>query len=195
MSLNLGFTGQEEEVPTQGNYVHCQRSASSRRHYFSYFLAFIEMVTCNKIHLYEVYLIYFDNYTQLYNHYHNQNRKVFLWPYTAIAFEAKTRLICTWVVRKDFIGEIEAGAGMRIKFRWGREEKAPNWRIANLRSNYYTIWREWRGQASQCWEVRLESQIHVTLQKVFNVRLRSWNLNYMQLELIVLSLKQSSQRI
>lgn len=65
MSLNLGFRGQEEKVPTQGNDGHCQRSGSRRRHYFSYFLAFIEMVTCNKIHLYEEYLIYFDNYTQL----------------------------------------------------------------------------------------------------------------------------------
>lgn len=54
-----------------------------------------------------------------------------------IAFETKTRLICTWVVRKDFIRNIETGAGMRIKFRWGKE-KGPNWRIANLRSNYYT---------------------------------------------------------
>lgn len=77
VSWLLNCTCKEEKVPTQDKCVHCQSNGSSiRRHYhFIYFSSFIEIITYNKILLYEVYLIYFDNYRWLYNHHHNQDRE------------------------------------------------------------------------------------------------------------------------
>lgn len=129
VSWLLSSTCKEEEVPTQGKYVHCWKSRSSSRRYlyFSYCPRFIDTTACNKIYPYEVYLIYFDNYTQLCNHHCDQDRKHFHhpknchWPLKAMAFKTKNRLICSGVVRKDFIGGIEKRPGMRIKFWWAEE--------------------------------------------------------------------------
>lgn len=77
VSWLLSCICKEEEISTQDKCVHCQSNGSSirRHHYFSYFSSFIEIITYNKILLYELYLIYFDNYRWLYNHHHNQDKE------------------------------------------------------------------------------------------------------------------------